>query len=271
MGRVFEGMVLKAPDPQWTVDLFSGDWAYELPIPGVHSGKGRGFLEKHHAVWQCEQKFGRLHGMSCLELGPNEGEISFHLHHAGCSEVLAIEARVLSFLKCLVVKNFLKLDSVQFALGDFVKYMESSDRRFDLCMAAGVLYHMPDPVRVIELMAKRAKRISLATHYFHEKILQYDPAADKTGMPCANWTFPAPEGFIHTHGSLSVRYHRYEYPGRQDDHETYGHGGTAMFSNLMSLDDICRTLEHFGCKIVALTDSADCERGPFVTLAATAP
>jgi hypothetical protein len=268
MGRVFEGMVLEAPHPQSTIDLFAGDWAYELPIAGVRSGKGRGFLEKHHSVWLCEKVFGRLKGMTCLELGPNEGEVSFHLHHAGCREVLAIEARVLSFLKCLVVKNYLKLDSVQFALGDFVKYMEETDHQFDLCLAAGVLYHMPDPVHVIELMTRRATRIALATHYFHDKLLQYDAAADTTGLPSATWQFPEPEGTIHAHGSLAVRYYRYVYPDRQEDHETYGHGGTAMFANLMTLEDISKTVEYFGFKILELTDTVDCERGPFATLVA---
>lgn len=268
MGRTFEGMVLEAPSPQGPVDIFAGDWAYELPIAGVTSGKGRGFLDKHHSVWECEQVFGRLTGMTCLELGPNEGEVSFHLHHAGCAEVLSIEARVLSFLKCLVVKNFLRLDSVQFALGDFVKYMEETDRCFDLCVAAGVLYHMQDPVRVIDLMARRSKRIAIATHYFHEKLIQYDASADRSGLPRATWNFPEPDGLIHTRGKLAVRYHRYVYPDRQEQHETYGHGGTAMFAHLMTKEDICRTVEHFRCKILAVTDSLDCERGPFLTLVA---
>ncbi len=269
MTNPLQGLVLRNPVPQTAFDLFQGEWAYRIPVPGVSSGAGEAFLHKHPSVWLAEESFGSLRGMSCLELGPNEGEVSFHLHHAGCQSILSIEARVRSFLKCLVVKNFLHLHSVEYRLGDFVEFLATTDQTFDFGVVAGVLYHMHDPVRLLELISRRCQRIAIATHYFHEKILAYDPKVDQTGLPTAIWNFPNPSGEAHHGSGISTTYYKYVYGGVREYHETHGHGGPALFANMITRDEIIRILDHFGMKIVGkVIDDEDGPRGPHIHLIA---
>ncbi len=47
---------------------------------------------------------------------------------------------------------------------------QGGEPRWDLIVASGVLYHMRDPVRLLELLARRGRAVYLWTHY-------YDPAA----------------------------------------------------------------------------------------------
>ena len=250
MTKPHDGLILKPPHPQIAFDLFAGEWAYDIPIDETQTGAGDSFRYKHHSVWMAEEAFGSLTGMKCLELGPNEGEVAFHMHHAGCREIRSIEARVRSYLKCLIVKNFLRMDSVQFFLGDFVQYLEHTPEHYDFCMAAGVLYHMTNPLRLIELMAKKADRVAIATHYFTAGMLKYDPKMDTTGLPTASWDIENAEGEDLQHGGMTARVFKYSYRTYLDTHATFGHGGPAPFAYLMQQDDIIRALKHFGMKIV---------------------
>ena len=74
---VRDGICLLTPSAQTQVDVFGGQWAFELPLEGVITGVGKGFANPHPVVHMAEQIFGSLEGMSCLELGPFEGEISY--------------------------------------------------------------------------------------------------------------------------------------------------------------------------------------------------
>lgn len=269
MKNLVEGMVKSAPHPQNAFDIFQGEWAYDIPIAGTKSGLGSTFHHKHYSVYQSELAFGSLKGMKCLELGPNEGEVSFHLHHAGCREVVSIEARIRAYLKCLIVKNFLHLDSVRFHLGDFVQFLEMTNDRFDLGMAAGVLYHMTNPIRLLELLAKSCDRIAIASHYFNESMLHYDPRKDTSGLGDAVWNIVDPKGEDFTHAGIKVKYFKYQYAGSRYLNDVYAHGGPEAYACLMRVDDIVRILNHFGMKIVGeINDDPEGPRGAHVFLTA---
>ena len=53
-------------------------------------------------------------------------------------------------------------------LGDFLPWLEAGERRYDLVVASGVLYHSADPARLLEQICGRADAIYLWTHYFDE-------------------------------------------------------------------------------------------------------
>ena len=73
------------------------------------------------------------------------------LQEAGASEVVAIEANTLCYLKCLLVQQLFDLDRVEFQLGNFVPWLDGPPRRRStLVVAAGVLYHLVDPVPVLD-------------------------------------------------------------------------------------------------------------------------
>lgn len=259
---VRDGICLLAPSDQTQVDVFAGQWIYELPVEGVTSGVGKGFTNPHPVVWMAQQAFGSLEGMSCLELGPFEGEVSYGLHHSG-AEVTSIEARRLNFLKCLVVKNLLDLSRVRYMIGDFIKYLEEPGPEYDLCIATGVLYHMPDPLRLIELLSKRCKRILIGTVYIAPQIFDVASIPDSSALPTVQWTFPEPDGELHEYKGLTVRHYRMVYPFDPTIHWTYGAGGPEMHSNMLTDVDILRAVEHFGFRLVGhVRNDPGADRGP---------
>ena len=67
------------------------------------------------------------------------------MQKAGASKVISVEANNREFLKCLIVKQMLDLKNVKFLFGDFNRYLEQQERRFDVVVASGVLYHMTNP------------------------------------------------------------------------------------------------------------------------------
>jgi hypothetical protein len=83
----------------------------------------------------------------------------------------AVESNSRSFLKCLVVKELLGLTNAHFLRGDFVAYLRQGVPRYDLVLASGVLYHMADPVELLDLLAATADRLAIWTHYYDEDVL----------------------------------------------------------------------------------------------------
>ena len=96
----------------------------------------------------------RLDGMRVLELGPLEGAHTYQLEKLGAASILAIEANADAFLKCLITKEILSLGAAKFVYGDFCEYLKETNEEFDLVFCCGVLYHMSDPIALIESIAK---------------------------------------------------------------------------------------------------------------------
>lgn len=153
-------------------DIFKGHWAYEIPVKGTSTGTMRTFDIEPPALTILKEYFPDYRGCDVLELCPHEGEQSFHLSKSGVGEVYAIEGEPVNFLKCLIVKNELKLHNVTFAVGDFVKYLEDSKRIWDIIYCSGVLHHMKNPAKLIELLAKRGRRVIIRTIVFDRESMQ---------------------------------------------------------------------------------------------------
>ena len=158
--------VASMPMPQNAIDIVPG-WNHALPPEaGVVAGRSKLYADPR-ITWALEQ-FGSIAGRRVLELGPLEGVHTYMLHNQSPAVIHAIEANKLSFMRCLVTKNLLGLDSASFMLGDFRLWLENSGEHYDLIVASGVLYHMTDPVRLIELMSRHCDALYLWTHYFDE-------------------------------------------------------------------------------------------------------
>jgi hypothetical protein len=163
------GFEVRAPSVQNAVDIFRGQWATDLSeaLPGVEAGR-HGLLTDARPRQAADAlgTAGRLDGFSILELGPLEGAHSRQLEQLGAARVVAVEANVTAYLKCLVVKEVLRLSRTEFLLGDFSEYLRGSGERFDLIFASGVLYHMEDPLDLIALVCGAADRCFVWTHYY---------------------------------------------------------------------------------------------------------
>jgi SAM-dependent methyltransferase len=159
-----DGIVHEAPSPQAAVGLVD-DWMTLFPAEaGVATGGHGNFFDDRRVPWATE-RLGSLAGAEVLELGPFEGVQTYLLERAG-ARVTAVEANKRNYLKCLITKEVMGLRDARFLLGNFLPWLEASDRKFDVIWAAGVLYHMTDPLRLLRAIAARTDRVFIWTHYF---------------------------------------------------------------------------------------------------------
>ena len=184
--------------------------------------------------WALEQ-FGPIEGRDILELGPLEASHTYMLEQRKPASILAIEANRLSFLRCLVVKELLGLKIARFALGNFAPWLETAEQRFDLIVASGVLYHMADPVRLLELLSLRADSLYLWTHYASDEAMPLD---DPRHM-----AFVGETEVRESHG-VAVRCHRRSYWGAWKS-KTFC-GGLYDLHRWIERDDLIQLLRALG-------------------------
>lgn len=159
----------RAPSHQNAVDIFAGRWASDLSpvLPGAISGDVPLFADtRPKAAAVGLGRNGRLDGMRVLELGPLEGGHSYALEKLG-ADVLAIESNADAYLKCLIAKEITGIKA-RFMLGDVTEFLKTTRERFDMIFACGVLYHMCDPMTVIEDICRATDRCYVWSHVFDE-------------------------------------------------------------------------------------------------------
>ncbi len=245
-----------APSPQTAVDSGRVPWASRLPLPDVVSGEADLF-DDPRVRWAIEE-LGGVHDATCVELGPLEGGHSYMLEQAGAASVTAVEANNDAFLKCLVTKELLGLHRCSFLCGDVVEFLSATPDRFDVCWCAGILYHMADPVHLLDLISKKADRLYIWTHYYDAAKLS-DPKG--RGAPFVNGQVSRA-----SHAGFSHTLHRHQY-GRAARLGRFW-GGTRPYSNWLSLPDLLGALEHLGWRDIRTKTEEDHPHGPAVDLVA---
>ena len=158
----------EAPNMQATVDIFKGTWSSQLPA-ALLTGTVDTFHDPRVALVQREFGFA---DRSVLELGPMEAGHTFGMHALGARSITAIEANANGYLKCLIVKEFYRLNRANFLYGDFLKYLEQTDDHFDIIFASGVLYHMRDPLKLLSLIKRHTNRCYIWTGYYDRAIME---------------------------------------------------------------------------------------------------
>lgn len=250
--------VRETPSPQAAVDLFRGEWTSRLPPPVDGLRAGTADLTHDERIEWAIERLGGIDGLSALELGPLEASHTYMLEQAGAQSVLAVEANSGAFLRCLVVKELVPLTRARFLCGDFVAHLDQDATVYDLCLASGVLYHMVDPVRMLELVARRAQRLILWSHYYER-------------------------GVVEAHHRLR---RRMRHEPQQSEHAGYRHqlhrhdygysllaagfcGGPSRYANWLSRDDLLGALEFFGFSRIEVNADPTHVNGPALTLVAS--
>ncbi|MBU3890147.1 MULTISPECIES: bifunctional 2-polyprenyl-6-hydroxyphenol methylase/3-demethylubiquinol 3-O-methyltransferase UbiG [unclassified Methylosinus] len=170
--QTFDRYVDALPTHQNAIDAIPG-WSTAFPEAfGVTAGIVPTYYDQR--IFWAIDCFGALEGREVLELGPLEAGHTYMLENAG-AQVDAVEANQLAFMRCLVAKEILGLRKARFWLGDFVKWLEQTDKSYDLIVASGVLYHQHDPLRLLELIAQRASAVFIWTHVVSEAMPVSDP------------------------------------------------------------------------------------------------
>ena len=139
------------------------EWISKLPVENFDLGGSAGLYEDGRidillSLYPVKDR-------AVLELGPFEAGHTYMMHNSGASSIDAIEAHRSSYIKCLLAKEAFSLNRANFYLGDFIGWLKQSSKIYDLAVASGVLYHMADPIELLDLLCDRSKHLFLWTHY----------------------------------------------------------------------------------------------------------
>ncbi|MBE9125265.1 MULTISPECIES: class I SAM-dependent methyltransferase [unclassified Coleofasciculus] len=255
--NILDEYITSAPNPQHALDIFQGEWSSKLPgnLAELNAGSALVF-EDPRIEWGMTQ-LGGVKGKTVLELGPLEAGHTYMLERFGAASIVSIEANTRAFLKCLIIKELLELKGARFLCGDFVEYLRTNPKKFDVCIASGVLYHMQNPAELIALAAKTSDQVFLWTHYYNHQIISSNSGLShkfSSGIPAEY------AGFKHT-----LYRHSYEQAL-----EWGGFcGGSSTFSYWMSRDDILACLKYFGLNSIQIgCEQPDHQNGPSFALTA---
>lgn len=247
---VLDRYVDSMPSAQNAVDAVSG-WNHAMPPHIGTTGGEAQFYADGRIIW-CLEQHGSIAGAKVLELGPLEGMHTYLLDQQQPEFIHAVEANRLSFLRCLITKELLEIKRAKFLHGNFLPWLEQAEVRYDLIIASGVLYHMRDPVRLLELLAQRSNAIYLWTHYFSDDAM--------------------PDGDVRRL-ALSGKVERIDYRGQAVPLYQRGYhgawknqtfcGGMHDRHYWMEKGDIIRILEHLGFDDIRTAhDQPDHPNGP---------
>jgi hypothetical protein len=255
--NILDSYVKTAPCDQNAIDIFAGEWASKFPPPYAHLNAGPNLLFQDVRLAWALERLG-VRDQTVLELGPLEGAHSYMLEQAGAASVTAIESNTRAYLKCLVTKETLGLKRTKFWCGDFIPFMETTTGKYDLLIASGVLYHMKEPVRVIEAIARCSTRVYIWTHYFDPAIIEATTLKDRFG----------PTQTIEV-GGKTVTLHRQNYQTTELTTNSF-FGGTDAYSVWLTRAGIVDVLNASGFKHIEFNvDLPNHPHGPALSLIAT--
>jgi hypothetical protein len=247
---VLSEYVTGMPSAQNAIDILPG-WNHALPdTAGVTAGSGF-FHNDPRIAWAVEQ-FGPIEGKRVLELGPLEAAHTAFIDRQSPELLHSIEANKLSFLRCLIVKEILDLKHAKFFLGDFMPWLENPPTRYDFVVASGVLYHMQDPIRLLDLISERADSFYIWTHYYDTDAMPID---DLRHTPFVG----APE--VQTFNGIPVHLYTRSYHGAWQNKSFCG--GVHDLHRWMAKNDIIDVIRSFGFDDVRTAhDEPNHQNGP---------
>lgn len=251
----------RAPSLQTMADVFAGSWKSRLP--GVESTGDAAMFSDARIQWLDSVCDGRgLVGKSALELGPFEGYQSLALKKSGIRDLVSIEANTINFLKCLVVKSMYNID-VDFRLGDATKYLESAGRKFDLVFASGILYHLQEPVKFLELACNTAAELYIWSHYWSGAIDSLRNGQERHFVPGRNKSVEVcgRKCTLHARSYLINKY--------EENIPMYWEGGPEDITYWLAKEDILFVLESFGFRNVKIHADTELNGLPVISLYAS--
>jgi hypothetical protein len=229
-----------APSDQNALDLFAGEWSSRPPVdrPELRAGETPLFDDPriawaHHRLMELGLE-GGLAGRHVLELGPLEGGHTYLVDRLGAASVTAVEANARAYLKCLVAKEILGMPRARFLLGDGLEFLRTTERRFDVGLACGILYHLTDPVELLALLAQRCDALFLWTVFYDPAFVAANPVP---GAKFSDVLEKETAGYRHV-------VHRFNY-GPSLDWKGFCGGGD-VYSYWMEREQIIGALRHFG-------------------------
>jgi SAM-dependent methyltransferase len=141
-------------------------WVTKFLIEGTEYG-GQFDAMNDDRVSQFFQYF--PNASTILELGALEGGHSFALaNRPTVQRVVAAEGRFSNIEKALFVQGLVRTNKVEFVEANLENFDLLALGKFDAVFCSGVLYHLPEPWKLIEQCAQMSPNIFIWTHYAGE-------------------------------------------------------------------------------------------------------
>jgi SAM-dependent methyltransferase len=143
-----------------------GPWIYQFRIADRTYGGGISAVGDERV-----ERFFRhgQHPKTILELGSLEGAHSFILaQHPGVKRVVALEGREANLRKARFVQELLQIRTVEFAQANLEHAELRGFGNFDAIFCCGLLYHLPEPWKLIQQCLSIARMLFIWTQYATE-------------------------------------------------------------------------------------------------------
>ena len=108
-----------------------------------------------------------LGAMSVLDIGCNSGWFSFDLADRGARVVDGVDLRPQNIEQAEFLREYFSLGNTHFEVADAMSFDET--RRWDLVLNLGVLYHVTDPLRLLQRTYELCDRYAIVDTICHEE------------------------------------------------------------------------------------------------------
>lgn len=212
-------------------------WITHYEIDGVATG-GDFHALNDSRVGEFFETFPRVRNI--LELGSLEGGHTFTMaRRPDVARVVGLDGRPTNIEKSRFMQQLFGVSRVEFAEANLEKAELSSFGKFDAVFCSGLLYHLPEPWKLIEQVPRVAPNLFIWTHY-----------CDDLAIDAANGDL---KGRNYVEGDLQSP-----------------NSGMSATSFWLTLGSLTKTLTKNGFgKIRILENNLSHPEGPAVTLAAT--
>ncbi len=145
-----------------------------------------------------------------LELGSLEGAHTTQLAaRSGVEEVIAIEGRAANIAKAELVRRIFHAENAKFIQANLEETDLTQFGKFDAVFCVGLLYHLPEPWKLIEQLPRLAPQLFVWTHYADDQSANetrgaYRGQLHHEGGPEEPLSGMSPTAFWPTLGSLSL-------------------------------------------------------------------
>jgi hypothetical protein len=143
-----------------------GPWIFQFQIDGQNYGGGVSVAGDARV-----DQFFRFapEAETILELGSLEGAHTFIMaRRPGVRRVLALEGRELNLRKARFVQEQLRVQNVTFAQANLENRDLAAFGKFDAVFCSGLIYHLPEPWKLISQLPAIAPNLFIWTHYAAE-------------------------------------------------------------------------------------------------------
>lgn len=101
-----------------------------------------------------------------LEFGSLEGGHTFNLaNNPKVKRVVALEARLSNLERAVFVQQLLGITNIEFKVANLEEIELAPFGKFDALFCSGLLYHLPEPWKLISQFSKLSMNLFIWTHY----------------------------------------------------------------------------------------------------------